>query len=288
MGLLAARATRVPTLVWCVHGCELKWKDCSVPFRMMLRVLAKTSRFVDTVVPVSQGSLRWHQELGYRPRRWELIRVGVDTAWFHPEPSARTTLRQALHLGPDSVLIGIVARFHPMKDHENFLRAMALLRRQLPDIDLYGVMAGSGVTPANEALSGLARRLQLPDRIHMLGERADVNAVMAGLDMLCSSSKIESCPTVVIEAMACGVPCAVTDVGDSAFIVGPTGQVAPPENPEALAQALHALTAKAHQGREKLGQEARRRAVENFSLEVLVDKYANLYRTLSAAHRNAV
>jgi glycosyltransferase involved in cell wall biosynthesis len=85
---------------------------------------------------------------------------------------------------------------------------------------------------------------------------------------------------VVLEAMACGVPCAVTDVGDSAFLVGSTGQLAPAGNPQALAQALQKLAAIEPARRERLGQQARRRVIEQFSLEVLVDKYSNLYRSL--------
>jgi glycosyltransferase involved in cell wall biosynthesis len=280
MGLLVAKATQIPALVWCVHGCDLNLKECSLLFRMMLWVLARTSRFVDTVVPVSQGSLRWHQELGYQPRRWELVRVGVDTACFQPQPDSRTALRRMLGLEPDSVLIGLVARFHPMKGHENFLRAMALLCRQMPNSDLHAVMLGSRVTSENAKLTSLISHLELDGRIHLMGERADVNVIMAGLDVLCSSSHVESCPTVVLEAMACGVPCAVTDVGDSAFLVGSTGELAPAGNSQALAKALQKLAAIEPARREQLGQQARQRVIEQFSLEVLVDNYANLYRSL--------
>jgi glycosyltransferase involved in cell wall biosynthesis len=280
MGLSVAKATQVPALVWCVHGCDLNLKECSLLFRMMLWVLARTSRFVDTVIPVSQGSLRWHQELGYRPKRWELVRVGVDTVCFQPQADARTALRSTLGLDPGAIVIGVVARFHPMKGHENFLRAMALLCRQIPNSDLHAVMLGSRVTPENDTLTSLISQLELDGRIHLLGERADVNVIMAGLDILCSSSHVESCPTVVLEAMACGVPCAVTDVGDSAFLVGSTGQLAPAGNPQALAQALQKLAAIEPARRERLGQQARRRVIEQFSLEVLVDKYSNLYRSL--------
>jgi glycosyltransferase involved in cell wall biosynthesis len=185
-----------------------------------------------------------------------------------------------LGLEPDSVLIGLVARFHPMKGHENFLRAMALLCRQMPNSDLHAVMLGSRVTSENAKLTSLISHLELDGRIHLMGERADVNVIMAGLDVLCSSSHVESCPTVVLEAMACGVPCAVTDVGDSAFLVGSTGELAPAGNSQALAKALQKLAAIEPARREQLGQQARRRVIEQFSLEVLVDNYANLYRSL--------
>ena len=84
------------------------------------------------------------------------------------------------------------------------------------------------------------------------------------------------------EAMACGVPCVVTDVGDAALIVRETGRVVPPQNPEALAQNWRALLELGREGRERLGRAAHSRIGENFNLPVIVAKYQKLYEEIAS------
>jgi glycosyltransferase involved in cell wall biosynthesis len=136
----------------------------------------------------------------------------------------------------DAPLIGLVARYDPFKDHATFLNAAARVAREIPSARF--VLCGAGVDRSNAGLAALIDSAGIGQRCHLLGPPRDVPRVLAALDVLASSSISEAFPLVLGEAMACGVPCAATDVGDSALIVGPTGRVVPPQDPAALGAAL--------------------------------------------------
>jgi glycosyltransferase involved in cell wall biosynthesis len=178
-------------------------------------------------------------------------------------------------------LIGLVCRYHPMKDHANFLQAAAHLLQEYPDIHF--ALVGTGVVKENESLYQTIEQLGISHRTHLLGERSDMPRITAALDIASSASAYgEGWPLIVGEAMSCGVPCTVTDVGDSGLIVGNTGWVVPPKNPEALAKAWQESIELGSQGREKLGKAARTRIIESFSLDAVVSEYEALYESVIA------
>ena len=168
-----------------------------------------------------------------------------------------------------------------MKDHANFLRAAALLLKEFPDVHF--ILIGSGVDRENQVLHQLIQDLGLFNRIHLLGERSDMPCLTTALDIATSASAYgEAFPLVVGEAMSCEVPCAVTDVGDSAWIIGNTGRVVPPRDSEALANAWKDLIELGAKGREALGKAARARIIEHFSLDAVVAQYERLYENFRA------
>jgi glycosyltransferase involved in cell wall biosynthesis len=241
----------------------------------MIRLGARLSRRVDGIVYVAEESAAQHEGLGYRPPRRLVIPNGFDTERFAPSPSARLALRAELGLSPSAVLIGLVARYHPMKDHATFLHAAARLAPSHPDAHF--VLAGRGVDHANAELVAAIRSRQLGERTHLCGERADSPRVLAALDVASLASYSEGFPNVIGEAMACGVPCVVTDVGASATLVGDTGHVVPPRSAEALADGWHRLLEMAPERRAALGRAARRRIEEHFGLAAVVAQYEALY-----------
>ena len=142
-------------------------------------------------------------------------------------------------------------------------------------------MCGKGITGQNVELSGWIGGTGRGSRIHLLGVREDIPRVVAALDIATlSSSHGEGSPLVVGEAMASGVPCVVTDVGDSAEIVGTTGVVVPPRDPEALAEAWNTLIGAGPEGRARLGELARKRIEGCYSLQATVTSYQDLYISL--------
>ena len=165
-----------------------------------------------------------------------------------------------------------------MKDHINFFQAAALIVNDYPQVNF--VLAGTDVDFNNSTLTELITELNLANRVHLLGERRDINRIIPALDILSLSSAFgEAFPLVVGEAMSCGVPCTVTDVGDSALIVADTGRVVPPQNSVALADAWKDLISIGDKGREALGKAARERIITSFSLESVVNRYEKLYET---------
>jgi glycosyltransferase involved in cell wall biosynthesis len=220
-----------------------------------------------------------HSAIGYHPRRWELIPNGVDVERFRPDEQARERFRAELGALPETRLVGSIGRDHPMKDRPTLLRAFALASSDVEGLHL--VLAGDGMTAGNEGLRDKTARLGIVDRVSFLGIQSDVAGLLNALDTLVlSSSAGEGFPNVVAEAMACGVPCVVTDVGDAAAIVGDSGRVVPPKSPEALAAALvHLLTAERSE-RLRLSTLARERARLHFSIDAMVRAYASLYEAL--------
>jgi len=173
-----------------------------------------------------------------------------------------------------------VGRFHPQKDHHNFVRAASLLHQDRPDV--WFVLCGFGVSWANKELTSLIEEAGIRNRCCLLGLRDDIPRLTAAFDIASlSSSYGEAFPNVVNEAMSCGVPCVVTDVGDAALIVGQTGLVVPPRNPDALAQGWLKMLVLGREGRAPLGMEARQRIRELFNLPEIVARYQNLFEELA-------
>jgi glycosyltransferase involved in cell wall biosynthesis len=186
-------------------------------------------------------------------------------------------VREELGISQEALLIGLVGRFDPQKDHRNFVEAAARLRTDCPQVHF--LLCGDGVNWNNAELTGWIGEAGLRQQFHLLGRREDMPRLTAALDISSTSSSYgEGFPNVIGEAMACGVACAITDVGDSAFIVGETGLVVPPRDPEALAQAWKKLIEMGPEGRQKLGETARKRILENFSLPDIVARYEALYK----------
>jgi glycosyltransferase involved in cell wall biosynthesis len=146
------------------------------------------------------------------------------------------------------------------------------------------VLVGDGMNLANETLATMIRKMELDQRIILAGPRDDIPAVMNALDLHVLSSASEAFPNVVAEAMACGTPCVVTDVGDAATIVGSTGWVAPAGDAIQLAGRIEkALVALASPGRDKRSAECRARIAENFSIGKMVEAYESVW--IEAAER---
>jgi glycosyltransferase involved in cell wall biosynthesis len=267
---------KIPVL-WSIHYSI----SCLATDKLMTRLLiqggSKLSGFPARILFVSKISKEQHGALGYCPETSLVVPNGFNTDTFVPNPTARLTVRTELGLAEDTIAIGSFARYNPMKDHPNFLRAAALLHQHYPDVHF--LLAGENVDSANQTLQQLIAELGLTNCVHLLGERRDVSTLMAGLDIVSSASAYgEAFPMIIGEAMSCGVPCAVTDVGDSAWIVGNTGKVVAPQDAPALAQAWQELVELGTEGRATLGLSARARIVENFSLEKIVHQYESLYK----------
>lgn len=278
LGGLAARAAGAGRIVWGVHASSLDVTKAHRTTHWTVAICAMLSRWVpDRIVCVSRMSRDLHVAAGYSPEKFIVIPNGFDLAEYKPDAASRRDVRREFGVDDDCVVIGVVARVHPQKDHLNFIRAAGLLSRSRPNVKF--LICGEGATASNEGLvRAIASEAPL-DRFLLLGPRADTPRVMNGLDIgTLSSSWGEAFPLVIGEAMACGVPCVVTDVGDCAYLVGTTGRVVPPRNAEALAQAWDECVQMGPAGRRRAGLAARRRIEANFSLSRIAEEYAAAHR----------
>ncbi len=280
LGMLAGRLVPVRRVVWSLRASEVNMRLYG-PTSVLTRWMAgRLSRFPDAVVVNSNAGRRAHEALGYRPRRWALIPNGVDTDAFRPDAARRAAVRDALGLTGEVTAIGLVARLDPLKGHEPWLRAAGQLARERPDVRF--VLAGRGVTADSPPLARWIRDADLSSRVLLLGERRDIAALDAAMDFVVMPSITEGFPNAVAEAMACGVPCIVTDVGDAAELVGDTGWVAAPGDAEHLAAACRAALSATLDERRRRGRSARARILSSYSLDAMTASYAALYGSLLA------
>jgi glycosyltransferase involved in cell wall biosynthesis len=244
------------------------------------RLCCRLSHWIpNRILFCSRSGLDEHVRLGYDSSKMEIIPNGFDTEVFHPDPKARTSVRAELGLPEQAPLIGMMGRYHPMKDHANLIHAASLLKATHPNVHF--VLAGANVTWQNAELAHLLRQAGLCNNFHLLGTRTDLPTLTAALDIATLSSRSgEGFPNVIGEAMACGVPCVVTDVGDSGYIVGDTGFVVPPQSPVALHAGWERMLAMPAEHRCRLGARARVRIQQEFSLDTIVKRYEQFFKEM--------
>jgi glycosyltransferase involved in cell wall biosynthesis len=269
----------VPHIVWNVRCSNLQ--HISPMTAGSLKLCTWLSHWPSAVIVNSEAGRAFHSALGYRPRRWLVIPNGFDLNRFGPDEAARVSVRAELGLCSDVVLIGLIGRYDLAKDHETFLRAAMHLGKD--NRDVHFLLAGYGVEPTNADLCRLLHGHAIDRSVHLMGERTDIPRLMAALDITTSSSYSEGFSNVIGEAMACEVPCVVTDVGDAALIVGNTGIVVPARDPQAMAQAWGRLIDAGEETRREMGRAARRRIEQHYSLERIVRSYEDLYLSLGSA-----
>jgi glycosyltransferase involved in cell wall biosynthesis len=219
-----------------------------------------------------------HRDFGYA-ERFVVIPNGLDLHSWKPKPDERALVHQALGLPPDAYLVGHVGRADPQKDHNNLIAAFSLLAGN--DARVHLLLAGAGLSPGDEYLRKLLIGRDLGGRVLGLGPRDDVPKLMQAMDLFVLSSAGEAFPNVVVEAMSCGIPCVVTDVGDAAEIVGDTGWVVPSRDPAALAAALRQAFHETPQQRAARSVQARRRVEENYGIERMVLAYHRVWDEVS-------
>ena len=215
----------------------------------------------------SAKSAEQHVAVGFSAKKINMIPNGFDLQKFCPDQNRRQQLREELEVSESAILIGHISRLHPMKDHTTLLRAIDRVTENISGSgskqEVLFLLAGHGVT--SELSSNTA--------IRFLGERSDIPKIMSALDILASSSAWgEGFPNVIGEAMASEVPCVVTDVGDSAYIIGKYGRVCSVGDDQCIANSILQLIEN-KQERETVGRQARKRIKENYSMNKIKKEY---------------
>jgi glycosyltransferase involved in cell wall biosynthesis len=241
---------------------ELNWKR--LPF---FKLCAWLSGRAALIVANSHRGLEAHRQRGFNTARGRVIHNGIDIDTFRPSAELRRRTRRELGIPQDAVVVGRAARLTPVKDHPTFLEAAAIVHRRRPECLFLCV--GGGPEHYLGELDRLSHALGIDDRVIWAGERHDMPAIYNAMDVAVSNSRNEGFPNVVAEAMACGVPNVVSDVGDSALLVGDSGRVVPAGDERLLAQAIEALVRVTH---EPAGSRCRRRIRDRFSVQEAVVK----------------
>jgi len=277
--LAATFAPGRTALAWNIRQSLYSLSDEKRTTAAVIKLGSYLSRFPAGIIYNSNNGASQHEVIGYRPNTRVVIPNGFDTDLFVPSDQARSSVRVELGLPGDAKLIGLIGRYHAVKDHRCFLEAASLLKGRVSNVHF--ILAGRGVDDQNRELRDDLGKMNIAECVRMLGERRDIPRLTAALDIATSSSRNEGFANVIGEAMSCGVPCVVTDVGDSARIVGDTGSAVPPHDPRALADAWTGLISMDEEKRRALGQKARQRICEHYSLDTVVRQYEALYERLA-------
>jgi glycosyltransferase involved in cell wall biosynthesis len=275
LGMLVGLISGVRRIYWNIRCSDMSQSFQSVTSLLLLKALVLLSWRPAGVVVNSHAGKEHHIRLGYRPKQWHIITNGVNLDLFQPDPQAKQALCDQIGVPHGTALIGHVARFHPMKDHHTLFSAIAKVLDVEPDIHF--VLVGRDVTSENEFFAKELTRHKLTDRVHLLGDRRDVPKIVPGFDlMVLSSAYGEGTPNVLIEGMACGVPCVTTDVGDAALVVGEYGRVVPTGDAEALAREILNWSQLSDEQKADLSRDVRERVEQNYGIAQIIDQYDDL------------
>jgi len=277
-----ARLAGIDGVCWGIRHSTLDASHSSLSSRVSARLSSVVSNWLPAaIVSCSERAMIVHQSLGYDARKFFIIPNGYDFEKFGPSEKQRHIVRQEFSVTEGEILIGYVARWNPQKDHATLFAAIRELRRK--EVTCKCLLVGRDITYENTELGVLIRQHDLQDSIILAGPRDDIPAIMNALDIhVLSSSFGEAFPNVVAEAIACGTPNIVTDVGDAALIVGDKDLVVPPGEPLALAKAIIRLLDLLNQnGREYVIRKALKRVKENFSIKCMINAYIKVWKSVN-------
>lgn len=273
IGGIFARLAGIRTVIWGIRG-PFNRQLTSLQTTVTIRLCALLSKWIPSVVVSnSKHAAQVHENVGYDSSKLVYIPNGYSFDDFRPTRKESNAFRQEMDLGPETILLGMVARFDPYKDHDNLLAALSIISKGAYKICC--ALVGDEMEVDNVSLRRLIEKHDVGDIVKLLGPRDDVSEVMAGLDLHLLSSLAESFPNVLAEAMACGTPCITTDVGDAALIVGDTGWVVPPSDPDEMADAIgEALIEMKKSSKWSAKRTAcRERVLKNYTLEGMIMSY---------------
>lgn len=251
------------------------FQKLKVTTRVIVKLNAYLSSFANVVINNSQRSQQQHHNFGFTTKNAIYIPNGFNLSHFHPNEKMYSDFRKQYNLPKQAKIIGMVARFHPDKNQKGFIETATRIIATLPTVPVYFILAGKDCNYDNALLSTWLQRANLGNKILLL-DTVDSAELLPAFDVYLSTSRVEGFPNVIGEAMACGVPCVATDVGDCKTIIGNLGFVTTVGDYDELAQKVCALL-----NGDKDEHFIRQHIIDRYSIDTVVAAYTNLYSDLS-------
>jgi len=286
IGGIAGRISGISPILWNIRSSPLDVSTTKKTTLWTVKACSKLSHYVpDVIVGASRTAQLEFARTGYDLYKIVFIPNGIDTDEFKPDPKAQRRLKRKLDIPDDSLLIGLVARYDPQKDHNNFIESARRLHSRFSEVHF--ILCGDRVSWENRELADRITKTGIQERFHLLGRCDEITLIMASLDIATITSAYgEAFPNVIAEAMASGVPCVATDVGDTHLIVGNTGRIVPPGDSSLFSEALFEISKMDDTERRMLGGQGRARIKTEFSLSAMVSRYETLYKTVCVNRSN--
>jgi glycosyltransferase involved in cell wall biosynthesis len=240
LGGIAARIAGVRTVFWGVRHSSLEKTKTKNSTLLVAKLCAALSSFIPTkILCCANSALDFHAKFGYRKSKMAVVYNGYDINRFYENPKLGSQIRDEFGFGNDEFIIGMVGRYDPLKDHHGLLLALSFLKAK--GVSFKCLLVGKAVSECNGTLHKELVNLGLKDRVVLAGQRSDVPAIMNALDLHVLSSSSEAFPNVLAEAMACGIVCVSTNVGDAELILGENELCCTPNDPYALSELIHKM-----------------------------------------------
>jgi len=276
IGIIIGKFILNKKVIWNIRCSNMNLKKYGKSGYLVFKLCSNLSNFPNSIIFNSEIGKYYHINKGYCPKESYIIPNGFDLSVFKPDNIKRELFRAKYNINKNCICIGIASRYDMMKDHDNFLMAASLIKNKLKNIKF--LMCGNNVDPDNKDLISKINYYDLHKNVILLGKLSNIIPFYQSLDIYCSSSSFgEGFPNAVGEAMACGVPCVVTDVGDCKKIVKGVGLVVPPKNSNELSKAMLKLINMSKQERKSLGLKAREKIKKNYDIKNIVKQYENLF-----------
>lgn len=257
--------TRKPKVVWGIHHSLASPKDESISTKIALGLSKVLSKQPSAIIYCAHSSKQQHTEFGFENAHQHVIANGVFLDKFQ--------LNLELH---QSTVIGFAGRYHTAKGYPYLFETMGLLKNE----NIIFKIAGSGASLNNMEVKALFEQYQLDSqKVQLLAQVSDMSTFYQSIDAFLMTSITEGFPNVLVEAMASGLPCISTDVGDAKYIVQDLGAIVPPRNPQALADAILQYAQKSQAEKQALKQATRERVEQNFSIEKVSEQYKAVWST---------
>jgi len=278
IGGVASKLAGINQIIWNIRYSKLERGTAKLKTILLIKILSKLSFVIPKmIVVVSKSALRNCKDIGYSNHKLRLIQNGYDLSIIQSD-KIKIDYRKKYRIKKNVPIIGSVARYDPTKDHENLLNSLSILKKK--KISFFCILIGSNIN--NKYLIEKVKKLDLENFVKLLGNSNKVLRSLRGLDIHILSSKTEGFPNVVAEAMACGTPCVVTDVGDAAIIVGKTGWIVPPKNSIKLANIIEkALSEVGNKSWKKRCYEAKLRIKKKFEISKMVKSYNEIWSKIN-------
>ncbi len=252
-----------PNIVWGIHHSLASPKDESISTKIALGLSKVLSKQPNAIIYCAHSSKQQHSDFGFQNAHQHVIANGVFLDKFQPNIQ--------LH---QPTLIGFAGRYHSAKGYPYLFETMGLLK----DKNIIFKIAGAGASLENPEVKALFEQYQLDaEKVHLLDQISDMPVFYQSIDVFLMTSITEGFPNVLVEAMASGLPCISTDVGDAKYIVQDLGSIVPPRNAQALADAILSYAQKTEVEKQALKQATRERVEQNFSIATVSRQYIQVW-----------
>lgn len=277
LGGLAAKSLGIDNVIWGIRTTDVTLGRSRLT--VVLRKLCAwfSYRVPKIIVCAADAGRKVHEQVGYDPSKMRVIPNGFDLDTLKVTSEQRKILRDECGFTDEHVVVGSVGRFNLVKNQQAFVEVAALVAPVLSNVRF--LMVGRDNDWDNTELVSWIKQKNLQDKFVLLGERSDVSVCLAAIDIFCLHSKTEGFPNVLGEAMAMGLPCVATNVGDAQVLLGDTGKIVP-LTIFAIADGITELLQLDHNSLVETGIQARKRLQEHYALPKIIAQYSNIYKSL--------